>query len=330
MSSRRGSRKKSRRGNTLFARRPLATVALGLAASAGACWLLFGGSTAAQGGIVVPGGVHAPVASAENPAEQEAPTAAPVPKGPTLEEVREHIRRTRSGIGPLTGSARYVAIREAMLKTTAMLEGPMAPEVRGELLPLFNEITDVIFFSEYRNEFASTHVVKRGDVMQSIASSYGVTEELICLWNNIEFNKRHRISENQTFKIVSGKPRIVVDKEQFTLSFYFGELLARQYIIAHGVGNSTPIGAVTVTSKVEHPDKQPHAGPMQREMAERWIGLSSFDENGVRRDGIGIHGTKYEDSIPGESSHGCVRMFNKDVVELYAWVRRGMSVEIKG
>jgi len=293
-------------------------------------WLLWGGTTTAQSGEGQGTQATTPTTDQASPAtngEVNTPVA-PV-TGPTVDAATAFVAGARQTIHPLRGAARYAAIRETWEKSAAMLEGPMSPKARAVVLPLFNEITDILFFSEYRNEFSIVYMVKRGDSVEKIAKAHGVTEELICLWNKIDYAKRGQIREGQSFKIVASAPRLVVSKEQFTLSFYFGERLARQYIIAHGVGNSTPVGSATVNSKVVDPDQGPHAGAMQQEMDERWIGLSSIDEGGVARNGIGIHGTKYEDSIPGETSHGCVRMFNRDVVELYAWVPRGMSVEIR-
>ena len=45
-------------------------------------------------------------------------------------------------------------------------------------------------------------------------------------------------------------------------------------------------------------------------------------------DGYLIHGTPEEDSIGEEASHGCVRMFNRDVEELYQVVDTGTPVYI--
>lgn len=141
----------------------------------------------------------------------------------------------------------------------------------------------------------------------------------------LDWNQRHKIRANQSFKIVKGEPRLVVDKSDFCLSFYFGDNLARQFIVAHGRGNNTPEGVSKVNGKTVDPDKAPYAGAQQQEMAERWIGFAAFGS----RTGIGIHGTKYEESIPGETSLGCIRMFNRDVVELYRWVPHGAVIEIK-
>lgn len=45
-------------------------------------------------------------------------------------------------------------------------------------------------------------------------------------------------------------------------------------------------------------------------------------------DGYLIHGTPEEDSIGSAASHGCVRMLNRDVAELYAMVDTGTPVYI--
>lgn len=44
----------------------------------------------------------------------------------------------------------------------------------------------------------------------------------------------------------------------------------------------------------------------------------------------GIHGTNNPGSIGSRASHGCIRMFNRDVVELYGLVSAGTPVDIRG
>ena len=43
---------------------------------------------------------------------------------------------------------------------------------------------------------------------------------------------------------------------------------------------------------------------------------------------IYIHGTKHEDRIGYPDSHGCIRMRNNDVVELFDLVQEGTAVRI--
>lgn len=54
----------------------------------------------------------------------------------------------------------------------------------------------------------------------------------------------------------------------------------------------------------------------------RWIGLN------VPWGKFGIHGTNKPETIGSEASHGCIRMFNKDIEEIYEYVRYGMTVTI--
>jgi lipoprotein-anchoring transpeptidase ErfK/SrfK len=54
----------------------------------------------------------------------------------------------------------------------------------------------------------------------------------------------------------------------------------------------------------------------------RWLGLN--------RKGYGIHGTNNPRSIGKRASHGCVRMRNRDVEDLFARVAVGDVVELHG
>ncbi len=56
----------------------------------------------------------------------------------------------------------------------------------------------------------------------------------------------------------------------------------------------------------------------------RWLGLS------VPYGRYGIHGTNKPWSISGAESHGCFRMYNRDVETLYEWVTWGTKVYVVG
>jgi lipoprotein-anchoring transpeptidase ErfK/SrfK len=55
-------------------------------------------------------------------------------------------------------------------------------------------------------------------------------------------------------------------------------------------------------------------------LGTRWIGLSAK--------GYGIHGTNNPSSIGANVSHGCIRMRNRDVEELFVLVSVGDSVDL--
>tara|TARA_A100000164_G_C21525731_1_gene593628 strand:+ start:224 stop:532 length:309 start_codon:yes stop_codon:yes gene_type:complete len=57
--------------------------------------------------------------------------------------------------------------------------------------------------------------------------------------------------------------------------------------------------------------------------ANKGPGIDSFQRY------IYIHGTQEEGLIGQKASHGCIRMFNSDVVYLYELVEKGTKVYIK-
>ncbi len=104
----------------------------------------------------------------------------------------------------------------------------------------------------------------------------------------------------------------------------------RRYEVAVGQDDwQTPVGNFAIMSKLENPAWQ---HPITKEeippgpdnpLGDRWIGFWSDGEAQV-----GFHGTNQEDLIGEAVSHGCVRMRNKDIKEMYALVEIGTLVEI--
>jgi len=131
-----------------------------------------------------------------------------------------------------------------------------------------------------------------------------------------------------------------------------GEVLIRSYRVStsrFGVGTEegsmkTPTGRFRVAEKIggEMPSNtvfrnriplQPGdpLPPTEDLVMSRILWLDGLDEqNANARDRfIYIHGTKHEDKIGSPASHGCVRMRNDDVVELFDLVDEGAHVIIE-
>lgn len=86
----------------------------------------------------------------------------------------------------------------------------------------------------------------------------------------------------------------------------------KAYPIATGkILTKTPTGIYRIINKQVNP-----GGPF----GARWMGLN--------RKGYGIHGTNNPSSIGKAVSHGCIRMYNKDVIELFNLVGVGTRVKI--
>lgn len=86
----------------------------------------------------------------------------------------------------------------------------------------------------------------------------------------------------------------------------------------------SPSGSFRVVQRIPNPTwytKGKVVGPGQANpLGTRWLGLS------VK--GYGIHGTNNPGSIGHNASHGCIRMRNRDVEELFAMVTVGDEVDL--
>lgn len=112
---------------------------------------------------------------------------------------------------------------------------------------------------------------------------------------------------------------------------YQGDQILSSYAVAIGRSDTpTPLGEYTVFQMIENPVWQsPWTGEVGEPGADsalglRWIGFVRV-EGGV----IGFHGTPTLDSIGRAASHGCVRMRNEDVVQLFDQVEIGTPVVVE-
>ena len=64
-------------------------------------------------------------------------------------------------------------------------------------------------------------------------------------------------------------------------------------------------------------------GSAENPLGRYWIG---FWTNG--KDWVGLHGTPNAESVRRAASHGCIRMYNKDVEELFHQVTVGTPVVV--
>lgn len=101
--------------------------------------------------------------------------------------------------------------------------------------------------------------------------------------------------------------------------------IVKVYPVAVGARRSpSPTGEFEIVNRVPKPTFYAPGvviPPGRRNpLGTRWIGLS--------RKGYGIHGTNDPHSIGRRASHGCIRMRNRDVEELFEMVSVGDRVEI--
>lgn len=126
-----------------------------------------------------------------------------------------------------------------------------------------------------------------------------------------------------------GDPFIIINKKTNELAFINEDHVQGIYAVATGKSEEdTPEGLFTVTFKVRQPSYTKSnipGGDPKNPLGSRWIGFDAKETNGRV---YGIHGTNDPTSIGKYISHGCVRMNNEDVEQLYERIPLGTKVLI--
>lgn len=126
---------------------------------------------------------------------------------------------------------------------------------------------------------------------------------------------------------------ITVDRVTNELRLFKNFKLSKKYKVAVGAqGHETPAGTYTINDKQVNPSwhvpLSDWAGSLagtvvppgpSNPIKARWMGFF---------DGAGIHGTSDRGSIGSPASHGCVRMLEEDVIDLYDRVPLGATIHV--
>ncbi len=136
-------------------------------------------------------------------------------------------------------------------------------------------------------------------------------------------------------KLANRYPVVVtVDRGAHRLRLFKDLRPAKSYPIALGqAGLETPAGLYNIANKAVNPawtvpdsdwagslrGQVIPGGTPQNPLKARWLGVY---------DGVGVHGTSDRGSIGTNASHGCIRMYIEDVIELYDQVPVGAPIYI--
>ena len=119
--------------------------------------------------------------------------------------------------------------------------------------------------------------------------------------------------------------RIVVSIPDHKLALLENDRVVKTYDVAVGaLVSPSPDGEYQIARRLENPTYY-HPGMVigpgiDNPLGPRWIGLN------VK--GFGIHGTNRPGSIGKSASHGCIRMRNRDIRDLFARVKVGDRVSL--
>jgi lipoprotein-anchoring transpeptidase ErfK/SrfK len=105
-----------------------------------------------------------------------------------------------------------------------------------------------------------------------------------------------------------------------------GNVLAYFPVAVGAAASPSPTGEFEIVNRVANPAYYHNGAVLEASenspVGTRWIGLNLK--------GYGIHGTNAPRMIGRAASHGCIRLRNRDVERLYAMLRVGDVVRIRG
>lgn len=139
---------------------------------------------------------------------------------------------------------------------------------------------------------------------------------------------------------------LILDRQRRLLSLLENGRLVRRFPVAVGMpGWETPVGSFQVLNKTEnpvweHPEKGTHtpAGPANP-LGSRWIGFHQDCQGKRGWDGehmldvkgcvvAGFHGTPHRWTVGQALSHGCVRLYEEHVRQVFDFVSIGTPVTV--
>jgi len=214
-----------------------------------------------------------------------------------------------------------------MLKAQAMYENLFSLDLdndeRGTVEKAAGDVNVALLFSKEKTADSDEYEIVYGDTLGKIADKNNTTIDLLQKANKVTGEK---IYAGRKLKVVNKPFRIEVDKSENEMYVFCGKKFFKRYDVATGSGNKTPVGNYEITTRLIDPVWYSPNGPIKPTdpkniLGTRWLG---FD-----LDGYGIHGTTDPDSIGTQATAGCVRMHNKEVEELFAYIPRGTKVVVK-
>lgn len=135
-------------------------------------------------------------------------------------------------------------------------------------------------------------------------------------WDELEEARAELAAAKGELQMPSGEVSILIDTYQRKLTVLSDGEPYKQYAVACGKNKTpTPIGSFGVLRRARN---------WGTGFGTRWIGLT------VPWGIFGIHGTNKPGSIGSYASHGCIRMNNVNVEEIYPWVKPGTRVILIG
>ena len=230
-------------------------------------------------------------------------------------------------------SGKIISARETLNEVLSL---SITPLQRQRIKTELSELANMWLFSKSvfpGDKLTSAYQVQSGDSLAAIGSRYKVPAEFLMRINGID--DARRLQAGQSIKVVNGPFNAVVTKSTFTLDVYLQNTYIKSFKVGTGLpGKDTPTGKWMVKRDgklITPPWPNPEGGIVYPDdpeypLGSRWIGIDGIEGAAKMRTGFGIHGTKDPETIGTQSSQGCIRLYNGEVIELYDMLMPELSL----
>ena len=215
------------------------------------------------------------------------------------------------------------------------LRGKLSSLERNQIKKEVTKLNQKLIFSSLPTPDSTIYKVQPSDTIWNISRKFKVEaggDQVLGHIKRVNRLQTSNIYPDDKLKIITGKFHLELSKNNFSMALYLDGDFIKEYPVAigHLEDSPTPLGTYHVTGKTPFPpwtkrdargmEEIPYGDP-RNILGTRWM---SFKE----RPRLGIHGTTVPQSIGQAVTNGCLRMYNKDVEELYDLIPNGTKVII--
>jgi len=178
------------------------------------------------------------------------------------------------------------------------------------------------------------HTVAKGENLERLATHYHTTVALLKEMNHLKGNT---IFLGKKMKVVPGPWRIEISKSARRLQLFNlanSKTLFAAYDVGIGRADSTPADEFVISIRLFHPKYYAPNGAIfaygdpGNPLGDYFLKLATSKQKDRPLAGYGIHGSPDDEGVGRSLSHGCVRMRNADVRQLYLLCPTGTPVVI--
>lgn len=258
------------------------------------------------------------------------------------------------GVGPTTaqrfarGMELYKTADQEIAARTVLSDvyfsSDASADQRAKALKALNDLAHKTIFSSkvYEgDEVAYAYTVRAKDTLASLSNQSGCPVAILKQINGLSSDS---LKAGSTIKLLRGPFHVQIDKSACTLTVYAnpgnsGQTFLYQARVAVGRNNGTPEGLFRIGAKAEKatwnpPSSMKDTNPNPVKWGQKgyplgkdgiFMRLTGIDPQTSKMKGYGIHSTNDQGSIGKARSHGCVRVGDKDIRNLYNMLEAGAS-----